>query len=99
MQPTNRQLCYQHHALQVLGIARGVLRRHNRLDAVTLDGGRMAMLPDSDNHTLRIPTGTANVDVLVQAHCFLDPDRYRHAIEAAVEAAFGPALRRARGTT
>jgi hypothetical protein len=51
----------------------------------------MGMLADSDDHILRIPTGSANVDVLIQAHCFLDPDRYRHAIKTAVEAAFGPA--------
>lgn len=91
VQPPNRQLSYQHHSAQVLGIAHGVMRRYNRLEAVTLDGGHVGMLADSADHMLHIPTGSANVDVLIQAHCFLDPDRYRHAIKTAVEAAFGPA--------
>jgi hypothetical protein len=88
MQPTKQQLTYQHHVVQLIQIAQGVARRHNRLDAVTLDGGRMVMLPDDTNHVLRIPTGPVSVDVVIQAHWFIDPERYTHSIEAAVESAF-----------
>jgi hypothetical protein len=88
MQPTKQQLTYQNHVVQLIQIAQGVGRRHNRLDAVTLDGGRMEMVADDANHILRIPTGPVSVDVVIQAHWFFDPDRYRHAIEAAVESAF-----------
>ncbi len=88
MQPTKQQLSYQRHAVQLVELAQGVARRHNRRNAVTLDGGRMEMLSDSADHTLRIPTGTANVDVVIPAHWFLDPDRYRHAIETVIESAF-----------
>jgi hypothetical protein len=91
MQPTKQQLSYQRHAVQLVELAHGVARRHNRHDVVTLDGGRMEMLADSADHTLRIPTGPANVDVVIRAHWFLDPDRYRHAIEGVIESAFDPA--------
>jgi hypothetical protein len=90
MQPTRQQLSYQRHAVQVVELAQGVARRHNRRDAVTLDGGRMEMLTDSTDHTLRIRTGPANVDVVIPAHWFLDPDRYSHAIETVIESAFDP---------
>jgi hypothetical protein len=88
MQPTKQQLDYQHHVVQLIQIAQGVAHRRNRHDAVTLDGGRMEMLPDSIDHVLRIPTGPVSVDVVIAANWFLDPDRYRHDIEAAVESAF-----------
>jgi hypothetical protein len=88
MDPTKQQLAYHHHVVRLIQIAQGVARRHNRLDAVTLDGGRMNMLSDAANHVLKIPTESATVDVVIQAHWFLDPDRYRHALEAAVESAF-----------
>ncbi len=42
------------------------------------------------DHALRIPTGPANVEVVIPAHWFLDPNRYRHAIEAVIESAFDP---------
>jgi hypothetical protein len=92
MQPTKQQLSYQRHAVQLVELAHGVARRHNRHDIVTLDGGRMAMLADSADHTLRIPTGPGIVDVVIRAHWFLDPDRYRHAIKTVIESAFDPAL-------
>ena len=81
MQPTRQQLSYQRRGVQLVQLAQGVARRHNRRDAIALDGGRMEMLADSADHALRIPTGPANVDVVIPAHWFLDPDRYRHAIE------------------
>jgi len=90
MQPTRQQLSYQRHAVQVVELAQGVARRHNRRDAVTLDGGRMEMLADSAEHTLRIRTDAANVDVVLPARWFPDPDRYRHAIETVIESAFDP---------
>jgi hypothetical protein len=90
MQPTRQQLSYQRHAMQIVELAHGVARRHNRHDVVTLDGGRMQMLSDFADHMLRIPTSQAIVDVVIRAHWFLDPDRYRHAIEAVIESAFDP---------
>ncbi len=90
MQPTKQQLVYQRHVVQLVQLAHGVARRHNRHDVVTLDGGRTVMRADSADHTLRIPTGPADVDVVIRAHWFLDPDRYRHAIESVIESAFDP---------
>ena len=90
MPPTKQQLSYRRHAVQLVELAHGVARRHNRHDVVTLDGGRMEMLADSADHTLRIPTGPASVDVVIQAHWFFDPVRYRHAIETVIESAFDP---------
>ena len=88
MQFTKQQLSYQQHAVRVRSVAHGVMRRHNRHDTVTLDGGRMEMLSDDADHSLRIPTGPANVDVVIAANWFLDPDRFCRNIEAAVESAF-----------
>jgi hypothetical protein len=68
MQPTKEQILYQRNVVQLLNIAQGVARRHNRSDGVIHDGGRMEMLADSAVHTLRIPTARANVDVLIPAH-------------------------------
>jgi hypothetical protein len=84
MQSTKQQLAYQQHVVRVRKLAHGVMRRHNRHDAVTLDGGRMEMLPDDAAHSLRIPTGPANVDVVIAANWFLDPDRYRAFVQLPV---------------
>jgi hypothetical protein len=93
MQPfTKDQISYRQRVEQVCAIAHDVMRRHNRFDRVTLDGG-MGMLPDSADHTLLIPTGLANVEVAIFAHWFRDPPAYHHAISAAVEAAFAAAER------
>lgn len=97
MQATYQQLSYQQHVVQVRNFAHGIMRRHNRHDAVTLDGGRIEMLADSGDHTLRIPTGPVHVDMVIAANWFLDPDRYRHDIEAAVESAFHGATAPAAG--
>lgn len=88
MQATKQRLSYRRHAVQLIELAHGVARRHNRHDVVVLDGGRMEMLSDFADHTLRIPTARAIVDVVIRAHWFLDPDRYRHAIETVIESAF-----------
>jgi hypothetical protein len=88
MQPTQQRLSYHRHAVKLVELAQRVARRHHRHDPVTLDGGHMVMLADSVNHSLRIPAGPANVNVVIAADWFLDPDRYRHAIEAAIESAF-----------
>jgi hypothetical protein len=97
MKSTKQQLAYQQHVVRVRNLAHGVMRRHNRHDAVTLDGGRMEMLPDDAAHSLRIPTGPANVDVVIAANWFLDPDRFRRDIEAAVESALHPSTASAAG--
>ena len=81
MQPTQQRLAYQRRAVQLVERAHRVARRHNRHDMIPLDGGRLEMLADSADHTLRIPTGLAVVAVVIPANWFLDPDRYRHAIE------------------
>jgi hypothetical protein len=88
--PTEDQLSYQRRTVRLCQIAQAVVTRHNRLDTVTLDDGAVPMLPDSADHKLSIPTGAANVDVLILAHWFHDPDLYRDAIPAAVEATFDP---------
>ena len=78
MQPTRQQPPTSVAGCSSSNSPQGVARRHNRRDAIALDGGRMEMLADSADHALRIPTGPANVDVVIPAHWFLDPDRYRH---------------------
>jgi hypothetical protein len=88
---TNEQLLYWNRKRLVLGIAAGVIRRHDRLDEVTLDRERIDMLPDTAEHKLWITTGRTNVEVTIRAHWFRDPLGYKRAIEEAVEAAFEPA--------
>jgi hypothetical protein len=86
--PTEKQIAYQNCVIQLCRIAQAVVSKHNRLDRVTLDYGALAMLPDSADHKLQIPTGPANADVSIAAPWFCDPAFYRLEIEAAVEAAF-----------
>ena len=57
---------YQRRGVQLVQLAQGVARRHNRRDAIALDGGCMEMLADSADHALRIQMGPANVDVVIQ---------------------------------
>jgi hypothetical protein len=86
--PTERQLIYQRRANQLREIAQGAMRKHNRFDRVTLDEGTLQMVPDPADHKLRIPTGSANVDVFIPALWFREPTVYRSEIETAVDGAF-----------
>ncbi len=86
--PTPKQTAYQDRVVWIILTAQAVLQRRGRLvGAPDWDHGEAAMLPDSAAHTLRFPSGPADVVVSIRPEWFRDPNCYRQEIEAAVEAA------------
>jgi hypothetical protein len=87
-QPTTQRDAYQHRSVQVIDIATDVMHRHGRtISATEWDGGRAEMLPESSAHTLTFRSAPTDIAVAIPGHWFQEPGRYRHDIEAAVEAA------------
>jgi hypothetical protein len=84
-QPIPERLSYQDHVIQIDRMIHDALRCRNRIGSTHWDGGNMAILADSADHTILIRSGPTDVIMWIPAPWFRDPSASRHAIGAAVE--------------